>query len=201
MSEGYPDILNRLMKAFTLLPGIGPKSAERIVLQLLKESDQQVRELSKLLIESKEKVFFCDLCRNLTSEKLCSICKDPTRAQKILCIVESPKDVALVEKTGAFHGLYHVLFGTLSPIDGVGPQELRLDRLIKRIKTTGIEEVILATNPNAEGDTTALYMAESLKSTNVKVTRIARGVPIGSHLDYVDPATLEQAMIGRTVLS
>lgn len=201
MSEGYPEILNRLMKAFTVFPGIGPKAAERIVLHIMKDNVQQARELARLLVEAKEKIFFCELCHNLSMDKLCHICQDPGREQTLLCIVEDPKDVASVEKTGCYKGLYHVLYGVLSPIEGIGPKELQLDRLLKRIVAGGIREVILATNPNTEGDTTALYIAESLKSSGVKVTRIARGVPVGSHLEYVDQATLERAIEGRTVFS
>ncbi len=198
MSEGYPEILNQLIKGLTMFPGVGPKSAERIALHLLKESEADVRELARLMVDSKEKIFFCELCHSLTTEKLCGICQDPSRDQTQLCVVESPRDVSLIEKTGCYRGLYHVLFGVLSPIDGVGPAELRLDFLVRRVRSGNIREVILATNPNTEGDTTALYLSEAFGGADFKVTRIARGVPIGSHLEYVDQATLERAMLGRT---
>ena len=190
------------MKAFTKLPGIGPKSAERIVLHLLKQDRGQVEELSRLISEAKANTFFCERCNNLSEKKICHICEDPTRDQTALCIVEEPKDVASIERTGSYHGIYHVLLGALSPLEGIGPRELRLDRLIKRIGLGPIKEVILATNPNAEGDATALYLTEVLKpAKDVKVTRIARGVPVGSHLEYVDQATLQRALEGRTAVS
>ena len=199
MASGYSDILNKLIKALTLLPGIGPKSAERIAIYLLKASDVEVRELARLIVDAKEKTFFCELCRNLSSEKRCHICEDPARERGTLCVVGDPKDAASIEKTGIYKGLYHVLFGALSPIEGIGPQELKLDFLLKRIHDEKICEVILATNPNTEGDTTALYLAECLKSEpDVKVTRIARGVPVGSHLEFVDQLTLQRAIEGRT---
>ncbi len=187
------------MKALSSLPGIGPKSAEGIAIHLLKTGEAEVRELARLIVDAKEKTFFCETCRNLSTEKHCHICEDPTLDRTALCVVGDPKDVASIEKTGSYKGLYHVLFGALSPIEGIGPQELRLDQLLKRIHDEKIKEVILATNPNTEGDTTALYLAECLKpAENVKVTRIARGVPVGSHLEYVDQATLQRAMEGRT---
>lgn len=199
--SAYSDLLTRLMKAFATLPGIGPKSSERIVIHLLKSSDAEVREIARLMIETKEKTFFCEQCRNLSSNKICHICEDPSRDRSVVCVVGDPKDVASIEKTGSYKGLYHVLFGALSPIEGIGPEELRLDQLLRRIHEEKIKEVILATNPNTEGDTTALYLAECLKGgEQVKVTRIARGVPVGSHLEYVDQATLQRAMEGRTAL-
>jgi len=196
--SGYPDVLNELMKALTFLPGIGPKSAERIALYLLRHDEADVKRLAQLLVEAKEKIFFCEICRNLSADKICHICSDPTRNQKLICIVGDPKDVASIEKTGSYRGLYHVLFGALSPIEGIGPRELHLDQLVDRILKNKIEEVILATNPDTEGDATALYLAEKLKPSGIRVTRIARGVPVGSHLEYVDQATLQQAMEGRT---
>lgn len=199
--SGYSDILTKLMEALATLPGIGPKSAERIAIHLLKSSEGEVRELARFILEAKEKTFFCEECHNLSSEAQCHICRDPARDRTILCVVSDPKNVASIEKTGSFRGVYHVLFGALSPIEGIGPQELKLDRLLKRIEASGVREVILATNPNTEGEATALYLAECLKeNSNVKVTRIARGVPVGSHLDYVDQATLQRAIEGRTSL-
>lgn len=201
MTHPYSDRLQKLMRAFTRLPGIGPKSAERIVLHLLKQDHAQVQELARLISEAKANTFFCARCNNLSENKICHICDDPTRDQTVLCVVEEPKDVASIERIGTYHGMYHVLLGALSPLDGVGPRELRLDRLIKRIGSGHIQEVILATNPNAEGDATALYLTEVLKpAKGVKVTRIARGVPVGSHIEYVDQATLERALEGRTAV-
>ena len=189
------------MKSFTRLPGIGPKSAERIVLHLLKQDRIQVEELSRLISEAKANTFFCERCNNLSEKKICHICDNLTRDKTILCIVEEPKDIASIERTGSFNGVYHVLLGALSPLEGIGPRELRLDRLVKRISTGGIKEVILATNPNAEGDATALYLTEILKPfERVRVTRIARGVPVGSNIEYIDQATLQRAMEGRTLV-
>ena len=201
MSSAYSDRLQRLMKLFTKLPGIGPKSAERIVLHLLKQDRTQVEELARLISEAKGHTFFCERCNNLSEKKICHICDDPGRDRTTLCVVEEPKDVASIEVTGSHHGLYHVLLGALSPIEGIGPRELRLERLVKRIGSSGIKEVILATNPNAEGDATALYLSEVLKPlAHVKVTRIARGVPVGSHIEYVDQVTLQRALEGRTAV-
>lgn len=201
MPHPYSERLEKLMKSFTKLPGIGPKSAERIVLHLLKQDRVQVGELARLISEAKANTFFCERCNNLSEKKICHICEDPTRDRAILCVVEEPKDVASIERTGSYNGIYHVLLGALSPIEGIGPRELRLDRLAKRIRSSGIKEVILATNPNAEGDATALYLIEVLKPlAHVRVTRIARGVPVGSHIEYIDQATLQRALEGRTVV-
>lgn len=189
------------MKSFTKLPGIGPKSAERIVLHLLKQDRAQAEELARLISEAKANTFFCQRCNNLSEKKICHICGNPTRDQTILCIVEEPKDIASIERTGSFNGVYHVLLGALSPLEGIGPRELRLDHLVKRISTGHIKEVILATNPNAEGDATALYLTEVLKPLeHVKITRIARGIPVGSNIEYIDQATLQRALEGRTAV-
>jgi len=201
MPYPYSERLEKLMKSFTRLPGIGSKSAERIVLHLLKQDRVQVEELARLISEAKANTFFCGRCNSLGEKKLCHICEDPTRDQSMLCVVEEPKDVASIERTGSYHGLYHVLLGALSPLEGIGPRELRLDRLVKRVGSGKIKEVILATNPNAEGDATALYLFEVLKPlSHVKVTRIARGVPVGSHIEYVDQTTLQRALEGRTAV-
>lgn len=200
MTKGYSERLEKLMKGFSKLPGIGPKSAERIALFLMKQTKSEVDELAENLKDAKANTLFCAECNNLSEDRLCHICSDTSRDRASLCIVEEPKDVISVEKSGAHHGLYHVLLGALSPIDGIGPRELRLDRLMKRVNDNDIREVILATNPNAEGDATALYISEILKPKNVKITRIARGVPVGSSIEYVDQATLQRALEGRTAV-
>ena len=201
MPAPYSERLEKLMKSFTKLPGIGPKSAERIVLHLLKQDRAQVEELARLISEAKANTFFCGRCNNLSEKKICHICENPTRDQTTICIVEEPKDVASIERTGSYSGVYHVLLGALSPLEGIGPRELRLDRLIKRIGSSGIKEVILATNSNAEGDATAMYLTEVLKPLNrVKVTRIARGIPVGANIEYIDQATLQRALEGRTAV-
>ena len=201
MPAPYTERLQKLMKLFTRLPGIGPKSAERIALHLLKHDAPYVEELARLILDVKANTFFCELCNNLSEQKTCNICGDHNRDHSTVCVVEEPKDIASFERTGSFQGVYHVLLGALSPLEGVGPKELRLDRLIKRLSSPKIKEVILATNPTAEGDATALYLTESLKPfKHLKVTRIARGVPVGSNIEYIDQATLQRALEGRTTV-
>jgi recombination protein RecR len=200
MVHGYSERLEKLIKAFTRFPGIGPKSAERIVLHLLKQEKNQVKELSRLIMDAKENTFFCEACNNLSDQKVCHICADLGRDQSTICVVEEPKDVASVERSGVHRGIYYVLLGALSPLEGVGPQELRLDRFVKRVREGIIKEVILATNPNTEGDVTAMYLANVLKQADVKMTRIARGIPVGSHIEYVDQVTLGRALEGRTIM-
>ena len=201
MASAYSERLQKLMKSFTRLPGIGPKSAERIVLHLLKQDKAQVEELARLISEAKTHTFFCERCNNLSEKKICHICDDSGRDSGIVCVVEEPKDVASVERTASYNGVYHVLLGALSPLEGIGPRELRLDRFIKRAASGKIKEVILATNPNAEGDATAFYLIEALRPfEQIKVTRIARGVPLGTQIEYIDQATLQSALEGRTAV-
>ena len=188
------------MKSFTKLPGIGPKSAERIVLHLLKQDRAFVEEFSKLITEAKANTFFCERCSNLSEKKICHICENPARDHALVCVVEEPKDVASIERAANYSGVYQVLLGALSPLEGIGPRELRLERFVRRIEKEKVKEVILATNPNAEGDATALYLTEILKPIGVKITRIARGIPVGSHIEYVDQATLQRALEGRTAV-
>ena len=201
MSQPYSERLQKLMKSFTRLPGIGPKSAERITLHLLKQDRAQVEELAQLISDAKANIFFCERCNNLSEKKICHICDDPSRDQAMICVVEEPKDVASIERTSSFNGVYHVLLGALSPLEGIGPRELRLDRLVKRASTSKAKEIILATNTNAEGDATAMYLTEVLKPiSGLKITRIARGVPVGSNIEYVDQTTLQRALEGRTAV-
>ena len=189
------------MKSFTRFPGVGPKSAERIVLHLLKQDRAQVEELSRLISDAKTNTFFCERCNNLSEKKICHICDDVSRDHATICVVEEPKDVASIERTASFNGVYHVLLGALSPLEGIGPRELRLDRLVKRASTGGVKEVVLATNANAEGDATAMYLTEVLRPiSELKITRIARGVPVGSNIEYVDQTTLQRALEGRTAV-
>jgi len=201
MANTYSERLQKLMRLFTKLPGIGPKSAERIVLHLLKQDKAQAEELSRLISEAKAHTFFCERCNNLSEKKICHICENPDRNPEVVCVVEEPKDVASIERTASYDGVYHVLLGALSPLEGIGPRELRLDRFIKRAGAGKIKEVILATNPNAEGDATALYLIEALKPfEQIKITRIARGVPLGTQIEYIDQATLQSALEGRTAV-
>ena len=198
--KGYAEWMSQLIEALARLPGIGRRSAERIVFYLLKANRGEVQKLASLLVSIKENVFFCEICHNFADSNLCHICADPGRDRGVICVVEDPKDVIAIEKTGTYVGLYHVLLGFLSALEGIGPNEIRIPDLLKRIKENKVREVILATNPNTEGETTALYLARELKSFHVKVTRIARGIPVGSHIEYSDQATLSRALEGRTAL-
>ena len=195
--KGYSEWMSKLVEAFSHLPGIGRRSAERIVFYLLKARTEEVQELSNLLKDLKEKTFFCETCHNFSDEKTCYICRDPGRDHGLVCVGEDPKDVVAIEKTGMFVGVYHVLLGALSALEGIGPAELQIQGLMERIKKGRVREVILATNPNTEGETTALYLARILKSLKVKVSRIAHGIPVGSMVEYADQATLSRALEGR----
>lgn len=196
-NRGFSDRMAKLIEALNKLPGIGRRSAERIVFYLLKSPLGETLELSDLLKEIRSNTRFCRDCHNLSDGELCRICEDPGRDRGLLCVVEDPKDVISMEKTGSFHGLYHVLLGSLSPLEGVGPEELRIRELSRRVKQEKIREVILATNPNTEGETTALYLAQTLKPYGVKISRIARGIPVGSAIEFTDPATLQRSLEGR----
>lgn len=195
--KGYADWMGQLVEALTKLPGIGRRSAERMVFYLLRSSKQEALRLASLITAIKENIFFCERCHNFADSKICHICADPGRDKALVCVVEDPKDVISIEKTGSFAGVYHVLLGVLSPLEGVGPDEIQVADLIRRVKDEKIREVILATNPNTEGEATALYISRMIKSSGVKVSRIARGIPVGSHIEYTDQATLSRALEGR----
>jgi recombination protein RecR len=194
--------MERLIQALSRFPGIGTKSAERILFYLLKADSQEVKNLAQLILRTKENLGFCRECGNLSERELCRLCEDPGRDRTILCIVEEPKDVIFIEKASGYHGLYHVLLGHLSPLEGIGPRELRIAELFKRIDKLGVKEAVLATNSNAEGEATALYLGEVLKEKKpaLRVSRIARGIPMGSHLEYLDPVTLSRALEERTAV-
>ncbi len=200
MIKGYASWMSQLIEAITKLPGIGRRSAERIVFHLLKTNRQEVAQLSSLLLAVKDNIFFCETCHNFADSKICHICSDPGRDKGVICVVEDPKDVIAVEKTGSYAGVYHVLLGVLSPLEGIGPDDIQTSGLLARVKQGGVREVILATNPNTEGETTALYLSKVLKNSGLKVTRIARGIPVGSHIEYTDQATLSRALEGRAPL-
>jgi recombination protein RecR len=192
----------RLIEAFSRLPGVGPKTAQRLTFHLLRAPDTEARILAAALIDVRDKVVFCDRCFNISDAPLCPICRDPGRDASRLCVVEEPLDVLALERTGEFRGLYHVLHGAISPIDGVGPERLRIRELLARAdeaKRDGapLEEVILATNPTLEGEATAMYLAERLERSVVLVSRIARGLPVGGDLEYADEVTLIRALQGR----
>ena len=192
----------RLIEAFARLPGIGPKTAQRLTYHLLRTPESESRTLAAALIAMREQVVFCDRCFNISDAPLCLICRDPGRAQQLLCVVEEPLDVLALERTSEFRGLYHVLHGAISPIDGIGPDRLRVRELLARAdeaKTRGdpFTEVIIATNPTLEGEATAMYLAERLEGVVGAVTRIARGIPVGGDLEYADEVTLIRALQGR----
>ena len=196
----YAAPVERLIEQLCRLPGIGPKSASRLAFHLLSVPRSDAVDLARAIVELKDKVRFCSICFNISEGEVCSICSDPRRDESLLCVVEEPRDVTAVERTGRFRGRYHVLGGAISPIDGVGPEELRFDELVRRLQTGEIAEVIVATNPNAEGEATALYLAQLIRPLGIRVTRIASGLPVGGDLEYADEITLGRAMEGRTEL-
>ncbi len=179
------------------LPGIGRKTAQRLVFHLLRQPPEQSRKLAESLVSLIERVRTCDRCRNLTESPLCAICADPRRDGQIICVVEEASDISSIERASEFRGVYHVLGGRLSPLDGIGPGDLAIDALLTRVKPEGIREVILATNPSLEGGATALYLQRQLAASEVRVTRIARGLPVGGDLEYADGVTIAQALSAR----
>ena len=197
----YPEPVARLIDALQRLPGIGPKTAQRLTFFLLKRPAEEVRELSEALVAVKDRIVYCQTCFNVTDQDPCRICADPARDGRLLCVVEEPNDLLAMERTGEFRGRYHVLLGALSPLDGIGPEDIKVRELLARVDAGGIQEVILATNPNVEGEATALYLARLLRPLGVRVTRIARGLPVGGDLEYADQVTLAKALEGRREIS
>jgi len=189
--------LENLINEFKKLPGIGPKSARRIAFFLLKLPRNDVLKLSQSIIEMKDKVKFCSQCNGLSEEDICHICRDESRDRKIICIVEEASDVDIIEKTGEYRGLYHVLGGLLSPIENIGPDEIKVPGLLERIKTYGVEEVIIALNPTVEGESTTAYLKKILKPFTVRITRLASGIPVGGDLEYADEVTIGRAISDR----
>jgi recombination protein RecR len=189
--------VRRLTDELQKLPGIGKKTAERLVYSLLKSADKHATRLGKALTDLDEKVILCSECGGITETDPCSICTSSGRNRSIICVVEQPLDIAILERIGRFDGLYHVLMGTLSPLDGIGPESLRIDKLLERVENGDVKEVIVATNPTMNGEATAIYIAKALLKLEVEVTRIARGVPVGSDLEYVDEVTLLKSLEGR----
>ncbi|MCL4369068.1 MAG: recombination mediator RecR [Actinobacteria bacterium] len=187
----------RLIEEFHRLPGIGPKTAQRLTFYLLRAPVDQSRELAEAILDMKERVTFCSNCFHITEENPCAICTSPQRDRTQICVVEEPLDVMALERTSEYTGLYHVLHGAISPVEGIGPDELRISELLERVRRDGVQEVILATNPNLEGEATAMYLAKLLHPLGIKVTRLARGLPMGSDLEYADEITLARAIQGR----
>jgi len=194
-----PSVAN-LVAQLTRLPGVGQRTAQRLAFHVLQQPEAEALALAAALVEVKERVRFCDQCGNLTEEPTCAICLDPRRDRSVICVVEQPVDIVSLERTHEYHGFYHVLGGALSPIEGVGPEQLRVRELLARIEAEGVAEVIICTNPNLEGDTTSLYLARLLKPLGITVTRIASGLPVGGDLEYADELTLGRALEGRRVV-
>ena len=193
----YGNTITQLIEELGRLPGIGGKSAQRLAFYLIHQPKERVEALAKAIVQAKAQVHYCSECCNFTDTDPCPICADPRRDRTTIMVVESPQDMAAYEKTKQYHGLYHVLHGAINPMLGVGPEDLKIRELLRRLNQVGVEEVILATNPNVEGEATAMYLSRLLKPLGVRVTRIANGVPVGSDLEYIDEVTLSRALEGR----
>jgi len=189
--------IDHLIEALTRLPGIGRKTASRLTFHILRSSLSEAQELARAILDVKEKIHLCSACFNLTDEDPCRICQDENRNREILCVVEGPNDLIAIENTGTFNGRYHVLHGTISPLDGIGPEDIKIKELMERLPREGVREVILATNPTVEGGATALYLTELIKPLGVKMMRIAYGIPMGGEIEYSDGMTLSKALEGR----
>jgi len=190
-------LLEALISHFRKFPGVGEKTARRMAFFVLEMDDEEVRGFAEALVEAKKRIGFCNRCGNFAEGELCSICSDASRTEEVICVVERPGDVFVLEAAGRFRGRYHVLHGVISPLDNIGPKDINLAGLEERVKEGNVKEVIIATNPSVEGDTTSLYIAKMLKSMGVKVTRLARGIPLGSSLEYIDADTISRALEGR----
>lgn len=193
----YPEPIARLIEELTKLPGVGPKSAQRLAFHLLHAPKPDVERLTAAIATARERIRYCSVCYTLTDIDPCSICANPARDHGTICVVEEPRDVIAMEKTREFRGVYHVLHGTINPMEGVGPEDIRFRELLQRLSDTGVQEVIVSTNPTTEGEATAIYIARTIKPLGIKVTRIARGLPVGGDLEYADEVTLAKALEGR----
>lgn len=196
MANGIP-ALDRLVDEFRKMPSIGNKSAERLAFYVLGLEDKDVKGLADAIINAHEKIHQCSVCRNLTEDEVCPICKNDKRDRSIICVVEDPRDVAAIERTHEFNGLYHVLHGVISPINGIGPEELTIKELLARLSDNTVNEIIMATNPTVEGEATAMYISRLLKPLGISVSRLAYGIPVGADLEYADEVTLSRALEGR----
>ena len=197
----YEGIVQELIDELGRLPGIGPKSAQRIAFHILQTESFDVTRLAEVLLEVRDKVRFCAICGNVSEQETCTICRDPRRNPELICVVEEAKDVVAIERTREFRGLYHVLGGAISPIDGVGPDDLRIRQLMQRLADGTVQEVIIATDPNLEGEATATYLSRLLTTLEIRVTRLASGLPVGGDLEYADEVTLGRAFEGRRLIS
>lgn len=195
--DGYSDALGNLVDQLAKLPGIGRKSAQRLAFHILKQSSKEANMLADAIVQAKEKIRYCKLCYNLTDQELCPICNNPNRDTSVICVVEDARDVMALERANQFHGLYHVLQGAISPMDGIGPEQLKIKELLQRMQDHPAEEIIIATNTSIEGEATAMYLSNLLKPLGMKVTRIAQGLPVGGDIQYADEITLARAFEGR----
>ena len=196
----FAEPMTRLIEELKKLPGIGSKSAQRLAFHILRSSDDDAEALAAAVHDVKASLRLCSVCNNITDIDPCIYCSSPTRNQRLVCVVEEPTNIAAIEKTGHYNGVYHVLHGALSPLHGVGPEQLRISNLARRVESGGVDELILATNPTIEGEATATYLSQMFRSSSVKVTRIATGVPVGSDIEYADEVTMQKAMEGRREL-
>jgi recombination protein RecR len=196
----YAQPLHQLIEELRKIPGIGAKTAQRIAFHILGLPQEDADRLAESIREVKKRIFYCSVCNNITHVDPCQICSDEERSNEYLCIVEEPYNISSIEKTGIYHGRYHVLLGTLAPLRGIGPDELRLEKLIQRVDKGNFQEIIIATNPTAEGEATALFLVRMLNAYPVKLTRLAMGLPVGSDLDFADQVTIKKALEGRTEL-
>lgn len=194
----YSESFERLINELNKLPGVGPKTAQRLAFFILKMQKGEAESLAFAIQDVKNKIHYCSVCNNLTEADVCGICADTARDKEIVCVVEEPSDLIAIEKTRGFRGVYHVLLGRISPLDGLGPDNIKIDSLVEKVKRGGIKEVILAINPDVEGEATALYIAKQLKPFDIRVTRLAHGLPIGANLEYADEVTLMRAISGRS---
>ncbi|MBI5966847.1 MAG: recombination protein RecR [Deltaproteobacteria bacterium] len=192
--------ISRLIQELTKLPGVGEKTASRLALHILRASQEDAEALARAILEVKEKIRLCSQCFNLTDQDPCRICQDPRRNREVICVVSGPEDLIALEKSGSFRGLYHVLHGVLSPLEGVGPKDLKINELLSRLQGGKVKEVIMATNPSVEGEATAQYLSQIIKPLGIRVTRIARGVPMGGDLQYIDEVTLSKSLENRSPL-
>ena len=200
MATQHAQPITRLIEELARLPGVGAKTASRLAMHILRSSREDAENLARAILEVKEKIRLCSLCFNLTDQDSCRICQDPRRDGEVICVVSGPEDLMALEKSGSFRGLYHVLHGVLSPLEGVGPKDLRIGELLSRLQGGKVKEVILATNPSVEGEATAQYLSQIIKPLGVRVTRIARGVPMGGDLQYIDQVTLSKSLENRSPL-
>jgi len=191
------DVIDNLIQEFNKLPGIGPKSAQRIVYYLLRVGDEQSKSLAEAIFSLKRKITLCSICFNVTESDPCPLCRSDKRDRSQICIVEQPQDILAIEHTGIYHGMYHILHGAISPIEGIGTEDIRVRELMSRLKDGSVKEVIMATNPNLEGEQTAMYLSRLITPLGVRVTRLARGLPFGTELEYADDVTLTRAIEGR----